>query len=173
MDPRQNGPYESATHLRHTPAVSQRRCRQRSSGPLNARCSGNAPRRPLPTICVGKRTAGVRRRLRRHLGPRVPTASACLGPKARKHDNPFGRLTNGQNDGKGFRKSGCFFVPSHVLAMFRFHDLGNRRFCGETTNHMFGLQLVSATILRSDVASRGSFQPDHEFIDGHPLDSNL
>jgi len=48
-----------------------------------------------------RRRAAARRRLRRHLTRRVPTASACLGPKAWKHENPFGRLTIGQNDGKG------------------------------------------------------------------------
>ena len=48
-----------------------------------------------------RRRAAARRRLRRHLTRRVQTASACLGPKARKHDSPFGRLTIGQNDGKG------------------------------------------------------------------------
>ena len=36
-----------------------------------------------------RRRAAARRRLRRHLTWRVLTASACLGPKARKHDNPF------------------------------------------------------------------------------------
>jgi hypothetical protein len=49
---------------RNTPASTTRRPiphadrRQHSSGPKNARCSGNAPRRPLPTIYAGRRTAG-------------------------------------------------------------------------------------------------------------------
>jgi len=47
-----------------------------------------------------RRRAAARRRLWRHLTRRVLTASACLSPKARKHDSPFGRLTIGQNDGK-------------------------------------------------------------------------
>jgi len=46
-----------------------------------------------------RRRAAARRRLRRHLTRRVLTSSASLSPKARKHDNPFGRLA--QNDGKG------------------------------------------------------------------------
>jgi hypothetical protein len=46
------------------------------------------------------RCAATRRRLRRQLTLRILTASACEGPKARIHDNPFGRLTIGQNDGK-------------------------------------------------------------------------
>jgi hypothetical protein len=48
-----------------------------------------------------RRRAAARRRLRHHLTRRVPTAFKCLGPKVRKHDSPFGRLTIGQNDGKG------------------------------------------------------------------------
>jgi len=48
-----------------------------------------------------RRRAAARRRLRRHFTWRVLTASACLGPNARTHDSPFGRLTIGQNDGKG------------------------------------------------------------------------
>jgi len=48
-----------------------------------------------------RRRAAARRRLRRHLMRRVLTASACLGPRPRKHDNPFGRLTIAQNEGKG------------------------------------------------------------------------
>jgi len=48
-----------------------------------------------------RRAAAARRRLRLHLTRRILTASACLGPKARRHNNPFGRLTIGQNDRKG------------------------------------------------------------------------
>ena len=47
------------------------------------------------------RRAATRRHLRRHLTRRVLTASAGSGPKARTQDHPFGRLTIGQNDGKG------------------------------------------------------------------------
>jgi len=36
--------------------------------------------------------------------------SACFGPKARTHDNPFGHLTRGQNVGKGLRKCGWLLV---------------------------------------------------------------
>ena len=39
-----------------------------------------------------RRRAATRQRLQRHLTRRYLTASACLGPKARKHDDPFGRL---------------------------------------------------------------------------------
>ena len=79
-----------------------------------------------------RRRAAARRRLRRHLTRRVMTASACLGPKARKHDNPFGRLTIGQNDGKRLRKSGwffwfvrcsCFVLVSWILVIRRFRIL--------------------------------------------------
>jgi len=67
-----------------------------------------------------RRRAAARRRLRRQLTRSIMTASACLGPKARKYDNPFGRLTMGRNDGKGLRKSGWFFGSSDVLALFWF-----------------------------------------------------
>ena len=56
-------------------------------------------RRKVSPLGSSRYTSSLR--LRRHLTRRVPTASACLGPKARKHDSPFGRLTIGQNDGKG------------------------------------------------------------------------
>ena len=47
-------------------------------------------------------------RSRRHHTRRVLTRSACFGPKARKHDNPFGHLTKGQNVWKGLREVGGF-----------------------------------------------------------------
>jgi hypothetical protein len=72
-----------------------------------------------------RRRAAARRRLQRHLTRRVLTAAAWEGPKARKHDNPIGRLTVGQNDEKGRRKSWWFFGSSHVLALFWFLDFGH------------------------------------------------
>jgi len=75
-----------------------------------------------------RRRAATRRRLRRQFTRRILTTSACLGPKARTHDNPFGRLTKGQNDGKGPKKSGWFFGSSDVLALFCFLDFGDPPF---------------------------------------------
>jgi hypothetical protein len=69
--------------------------------------------------------AAAGRRLQRHLTRRISTAAACIGPKARKYDNPFGRLTIGQNDGTWLRKSGCVFGSSDVLALFWFLDFGD------------------------------------------------
>jgi hypothetical protein len=74
-----------------------------------------------------RRRDAALRRSRRHLTRTVLTASACLGPNAREHDNPFGRLTIGKNDGKGLRNSG-FFGSSDVIALFWFIVLVIRRF---------------------------------------------
>ena len=57
-------------------------------------------RRRLEARVIRRRDAALRRS-RRHLARRVLTRYACFGPKARKHDNPFGRLTIAQNEGKG------------------------------------------------------------------------
>ena len=69
---------------------------------VDKRCCG------LKARDTRRRAAGLRR-LRRHLTRRVLTGSAFFGPKARKHDNPFGHLTNGQNDGKGPREKWVAF----------------------------------------------------------------
>jgi len=69
-----------------------------------------------------RRRAAARRLLRRHFTRRVLTASSCLGSKARKHDSPFGRLTIGQNDGKGlWEKWVGFFVLPIFLHSFGMH----------------------------------------------------
>jgi len=60
-----------------------------------------------------RRRVAAMRRSRRHLTWRVLTRSACFGPSARKHDNPFGHATKGQNDGKGLtvgKVGGFWFV---------------------------------------------------------------
>ena len=70
-----------------------------------------------------RRRAAARRRLRRHFTRRVLTASACLGPKARKHDSPFCRLTIGQNDEKGLEGKWVifwFFRGSCAVLVFLF-----------------------------------------------------
>jgi len=53
-----------------------------------------------------RRRDSALRRSRRRLTRSVLTRFACFGPKARKHDNTFGHLPNGQSVGKGLRKSG-------------------------------------------------------------------
>ena len=94
--------------------------------------------------CDTRRRAAARLLLRGHLTLRVLTASACLGPKARKHDNPFGRLTNGFNDGKGLRKVSRFLVLLMFRHCFGFLTSVIRRFrillLGKTTNRPSGSQ---------------------------------
>ena len=91
-----------------------------------------------------RRAAGLRR-LRRHLTRRVLTGSACVGPKARKHANPFGHLTIERNDGKElWEKWVVFLFFRFCLFCFGFLILVIRRFrilvFGKTTNHPSGLQ---------------------------------
>jgi hypothetical protein len=91
-----------------------------------------------------RRAAGLRR-LRRHLTRRVLTGSACVGPKARKHANPFGHLTKERNDGKElWEKWVVFLFFRFCLFCFGFLILVIRRFrilvFGKTTNHPSGLQ---------------------------------
>jgi len=83
--------------------------------------------RRLEACDIRRRDAALRRSWR-HLTRRVLTRSACFGPKARKHDNPFGHLTNGQNVGKGLRKSGWFLVRPIFLRFSWFLDFGNPPF---------------------------------------------
>jgi hypothetical protein len=75
-----------------------------------------------------RRAAGLRR-LRRHLTRRVLTGSACVGPKARKHDNPFGHLDQRtKRRERALGKVGGFFVLPLLLVLFWFLDFGDPPF---------------------------------------------
>jgi len=67
--------------------------------------------------------AATRRHLRRHLLRRVLTASACLGPKARKHDNPFS-LLHRRTKRRETAKVGGLLVRPMFLHCFGFLDSG-------------------------------------------------
>ena len=70
--------------------------------------------RRLEARDMRSRDAALRRSWH-HLTRSVLTRSACFGPKARKHDNPFGHLTKGQNVGEGLWKTAWFLVRPMFL----------------------------------------------------------
>jgi hypothetical protein len=88
-------------------------------------------RPPLSTYTSSTEGAGtwkrtiyvVLRRSRLHFTQRGLTRCVCFAPEARKHDNPFGHQTRGQNIGKGLRKSGWFLVHPISLRNFGFLNL--------------------------------------------------
>jgi len=82
--------------------------------------------------------AAARRRLRRYLTRRVLMASACLGPKARKHDNAD-HCTKRREKWVVFCffRCFCFVLVSWVIRRFRI------LLFRKTTNHSSGLQCDS------------------------------
>jgi hypothetical protein len=75
--------------------------------------------------------------------------------QVRKHDNPFGHLTRGQNVGKDLRKSWWFVVLPIFLRLFGFFILVIRR---------FGRNTIGDTIDRRNVNEKSCIlHAEHAF----------